>query len=140
MAATGALCRWRCAVPDPALQHPLHRTRHSRVAFLRALRLLHFPAAAAGAVRSRSCPDHRTPRARQSARSEEHTSELQSLMRISYAVFCLKKKKTTIQNNNQDASNNNKQILNKTTINLQASYITHTVHQTQILVSAKQHA
>src|SRR3546814_7752537 len=31
----------------------------------------------------RSCPD----------RSEEHTSELQSLMRISYAVFCLKKKK-----------------------------------------------
>src|SRR3546814_8992011 len=30
-------------------------------------------------------------------RSEEHTSELQSLMRISYAVFCLKKKKTTNQ-------------------------------------------
>src|SRR3546814_7231823 len=30
-------------------------------------------------------------------RSEEHTSELQSLMRISYAVFCLKKKKTTLQ-------------------------------------------
>src|SRR3546814_6511525 len=29
----------------------------------------------------------------QSVRSEEHTSELQSLMRISYAVFCLKKKK-----------------------------------------------
>src|SRR3546814_8761016 len=31
-------------------------------------------------------------------RSEEHTSELQSLMRISYAVFCLKKKKKTITN------------------------------------------
>src|SRR3546814_8826016 len=31
------------------------------------------------------------------ARSEEHTSELQSLMRISYAVFCLKKKKYTQQ-------------------------------------------
>src|SRR3546814_5087843 len=30
-------------------------------------------------------------------RSEEHTSELQSLMRISYAVFCLKKKKTIIR-------------------------------------------
>src|SRR3546814_5226303 len=30
-----------------------------------------------------------------SNRSEEHTSELQSLMRISYAVFCLKKKKAT---------------------------------------------
>src|SRR3546814_21065239 len=37
------------------------------------------------------------PRARSSAkwRSEEHTSELQSLMRISYAVFCLKTKKIT---------------------------------------------
>src|SRR3546814_10810244 len=32
------------------------------------------------------------------ARSEEHTSELQSLMRISYAVFCLKKKKKQQQN------------------------------------------
>src|SRR3546814_10300140 len=34
-------------------------------------------------------------------RSEEHTSELQSLMRISYAVFCLKKKNTTPQNINR---------------------------------------
>src|SRR3546814_5009336 len=33
-----------------------------------------------------------------SVRSEEHTSELQSLMRISYAVFCLKKEKTNIMN------------------------------------------
>src|SRR3546814_9582088 len=32
------------------------------------------------------------------ARSEEHTSELQSLMRISYAVFCLKKKKHSTKN------------------------------------------
>src|SRR3546814_8859983 len=32
---------------------------------------------------------------RRTKRSEEHTSELQSLMRISYAVFCLKKKKIT---------------------------------------------
>src|SRR3546814_6615740 len=32
------------------------------------------------------------------SRSEEHPSELQSLMRISYAVFCLKKKKNTIDN------------------------------------------
>src|SRR3546814_8233733 len=38
-------------------------------------------------------------------RSEEHTSELQSLMRISYAVFCLKKKKQT-QQNNTTAPNN----------------------------------
>src|SRR3546814_2994923 len=34
-----------------------------------------------------------------SGRSEEHTSELQSLMRISYAVFCLKKKKQQSNNN-----------------------------------------
>src|SRR3546814_7630912 len=34
-------------------------------------------------------------RVEQQRRSEEHTSELQSLMRISYAVFCLKKKTTT---------------------------------------------
>src|SRR3546814_5432222 len=34
----------------------------------------------------------------EAARSEEHTSELQSLMRISYAVFCLKKKKKTNRN------------------------------------------
>src|SRR3546814_2102939 len=34
-------------------------------------------------------------RAAMHVRSEEHTSELQSLMRISYAVFCLKKKKNT---------------------------------------------
>src|SRR3546814_3247294 len=33
-------------------------------------------------------------------RSEEHTSELQSLMRISYAVFCLKKKKNSIAQHN----------------------------------------
>src|SRR3546814_6514453 len=40
-------------------------------------------------------------------RSEEHTSELQSLMRISYAVFCLKKKKkkTTKQQNTKTITN-----------------------------------
>src|SRR3546814_9865033 len=36
-------------------------------------------------------------RASPSSRSEEHTSELQSLMRISYAVFCLKKKRQNIR-------------------------------------------
>src|SRR3546814_2968671 len=39
-------------------------------------------------------------------RSEEHTSELQSLMRISYAVFCLKQKnKNTLHRKNQPVSN-----------------------------------
>src|SRR3546814_1145426 len=36
------------------------------------------------------------PPVKQEPRSEEHTSELQSLMRISYAVFCLKKKRKKI--------------------------------------------
>src|SRR3546814_2855478 len=45
---------------------------------------------AAGAGQDRAGPDGRG----QNRRSEEHTSELQSLMRISYAVFCLKKKNT----------------------------------------------
>src|SRR3546814_4981843 len=44
--------------------------------------------------------EHRRQRRRIAPRSEEHTSELQSLMRISYAVFCLKKK---ICNSNCDS-------------------------------------
>src|SRR3546814_5727973 len=39
-------------------------------------------------------------------RSEEHTSELQSLMRISYAVFCLKKKKKTTNKQRTDIHHN----------------------------------
>src|SRR3546814_15149900 len=57
-----------------------------------------------GHPRALPAPDPGGPRAERPARrgrrarwrrSEEHTSELQSLMRISYAVFCLKKKKNT---------------------------------------------
>src|SRR3546814_4830615 len=62
--------------------------------------------ARAGGTRTSSCrgfrPRYRTAaradrraRRRNGWRSEEHTSELQSLMRISYAVFCLKKKTVT---------------------------------------------
>src|SRR3546814_9759141 len=40
-------------------------------------------------------------------RSEEHTSELQSLMRISYAVFCLKKKKKEKQADDKPNTDNN---------------------------------
>src|SRR3546814_3524983 len=43
---------------------------------------------------SRAPPALRPAGVARNGRSEEHTSELQSLMRISYAVFCLKKKKT----------------------------------------------
>src|SRR3546814_10343064 len=46
---------------------------------------------------ARACPGYRAD-----DRSEEHTSELQSLMRISYAVFCLKKKKNKIIEYTQD--------------------------------------
>src|SRR3546814_5760229 len=47
-------------------------------------------------------------------RSEEHTSELQSLMRISYAVFCLKKKKYKSSKPHQERQLN-KQAYNNTT-------------------------
>src|SRR3546814_9142771 len=55
--------------------------------------------------------------ASQENRSEEHTSELQSLMRISYAVFCLKKKKKkhTLQNtSNLQQQQNPKRIQHNT--------------------------
>src|SRR3546814_3697028 len=43
-------------------------------------------------------------------RSEEHTSELQSLMRISYAVFCLKKKKLTLARHTLPKSGTNHRV------------------------------
>src|SRR3546814_2874681 len=46
-------------------------------------------------------------------RSEEHTSELQSLMRISYAVFCLKKKKVSIITHNNLYSHHRSSICSK---------------------------
>src|SRR3546814_4208914 len=49
--------------------------------------------------------DYRPATRGENVRSEEHTSELQSLMRISYAVFCLKKKKKdNTTNTNQTSS------------------------------------
>src|SRR3546814_9284366 len=49
-------------------------------------------------------------------RSEEHTSELQSLMRISYAVFCLKKKNTTQQNTHNTTTPTNQMEQSHTTL------------------------
>src|SRR3546814_1512638 len=56
---------------------------------------------------------------RREIRSEEHTSELQSLMRISYAVFCLKKKKNTKTRHKAtpDANRQKSRHSNKTPIN-----------------------
>src|SRR3546814_9994150 len=59
---------------------------------------------AAGARRARPGARYRAAQ----VRSEEHTSELQSLMRISYAVFCLKKKKRVTHDNAKDQSRYNK--------------------------------
>src|SRR3546814_3540677 len=62
----------------------VHQRADRRAARLALLQVRFEPARRAGQARSRD---------RTGERSEEHTSELQSLMRISYAVFCLKKKK-----------------------------------------------
>src|SRR3546814_4591531 len=51
------------------------------------------------------------------ARSEEHTSELQSLMRISYAVFCLKKKKKNKNTNRYGIIDNVKKKIQRNTSN-----------------------
>src|SRR3546814_15085620 len=63
------------------------------------------------AARRRWSPGCRAPGRRRTApRSEEHTSELQSLMRISYAVFCLKKKIPTITTHNTVITKNDTHI------------------------------
>src|SRR3546814_9373506 len=56
-------------------------------------------------------------------KSEEHTSELQSLMRISYAVFCLKKKKTINQNKTQDCQSKHRKS-KKSTNELEHTHLT----------------
>src|SRR3546814_7888250 len=91
----------------PVLTPSRSRRRHDHVSnddiFLRAAGWTGGLATArVDRVRSSSKLDSPTRIALKANRSEEHTSELQSLMRISYAVFCLKKKKhikktTTIQ-------------------------------------------
>src|SRR3546814_6985749 len=53
-----------------------------------------------------------------SERSEEHTSELQSLMRISYAVFCLKKKISTNHSATPAASTHRESDINNTHLNI----------------------
>src|SRR3546814_5140377 len=60
--------------------------------------LIHNVNASPTAMRSPTLRRHWLLRSLQEGRSEEHTSELQSLMRISYAVFCLKKKSNQHKN------------------------------------------
>src|SRR3546814_7194862 len=78
-----------------ALRLPVAQRRRDRDRFV-ADHLGEFDAPAVRA-RTRCCDDQRADHDAGrilDQRSEEHTSELQSLMRISYAVFCLKKKNT----------------------------------------------
>src|SRR3546814_4510865 len=62
-----------------------------------------------------SLPGAPSPGARES-RSEEHTSELQSLMRISYAVFCLKKKKKNTHTLSMTSTKHTKSNTNTTQV------------------------
>src|SRR3546814_1011275 len=83
-----------CALPiyTMATMATIHATRRERTA---ATNLSRSQLSASAKYAFRSSSLSLTPLAMSAARirSEEHTSELQSLMRISYAVFCLKKKK-----------------------------------------------
>src|SRR3546814_3144312 len=90
--------RLRCRAAGGALgaadtrRHRVHaRTRYVAVAV-------------AGAGLAVGLGRPRTASATSIGRSEEHTSELQSLMRISYAVFCLKKKKSNTQHTPPESS------------------------------------
>src|SRR3546814_5567662 len=76
-------------------------------------------------------------------RSEEHTSELQSLMRLSYAVFCLKKKKTPLSykipirnltsfNNNLPLSNLLQSIIITVNAYIKTFFIAHNSHKQDI--------
>src|SRR3546814_8951923 len=69
--------------------------------------------------RKKSPPPRRLPRRRARFRSEEHTSELQSLMRISYAVFCLKTTIHTEQTLISKTVKNYTQTISRTDINTQ---------------------
>src|SRR3546814_9929393 len=81
--ATMALNQVGCKGPQLITPADLRLKDALRCARLRSGSALPTPRAAQGRVSDQPCAI---------ARSEEHTSELQSLMRISYAVFCLKKK------------------------------------------------
>src|SRR3546814_6636193 len=88
--AAGALARRPFARPRHRAytdQQPVRSIRSVLIDYRAVLSVLRAPLrhACAGRVRTDG---------HQFGRSEEHTSELQSLMRISYAVFCLKKKTT----------------------------------------------
>src|SRR3546814_5305948 len=84
-ASAGAALRFRAASPNSMLVSRRSGVNRSMSACPTSAVTGGAPSSSAANVTTTKPP---------SCRSEEHTSELQSLMRISYAVFCLKKKKT----------------------------------------------
>src|SRR3546814_7159337 len=83
-------------------QPPIHALRWSlviqRLVMARPTRPVRITCMVLRWGKMKSRPRENIWNGRMRLRSEEHTSELQSLMRISYAVFCLKKKKITTKN------------------------------------------
>src|SRR3546814_4679321 len=79
---------WQVVLVPGTQRLAQHAVAHGVRQHVDALQARIFGRVALGVI----APIHEVP---QHPRSEEHTSELQSLMRISYAVFCLKKKKNT---------------------------------------------
>src|SRR3546814_10285459 len=98
-------CQWRRKGGDPAAtaglavyatcrgQNLCLAGRRDRQRLCHAVHLLHAISSVCAAHLYHVAVASRHLRGIRHPRSEEHTSELQSLMRISYAVFCLKKKK-----------------------------------------------
>src|SRR3546814_10463043 len=88
----------KCKMPTPVVAcsgtEELGRWRYARDHRIRYRQLLD-PVGMIGCHGKTDPHADIVPRHAKSLRSEEHTSELQSLMRISYAVFCLKKKTNT---------------------------------------------
>src|SRR3546814_3493449 len=81
-------------IAGPAMSHQLLHGLGRRPDESRLIRLLAKKQRGGDGANVLTTLDQRLQMKRHDIRSEEHTSELQSLMRISYAVFCLKKKRT----------------------------------------------
>src|SRR3546814_7910080 len=104
---------WSSDVCSSDLGNAVHHRGADRrhAVHLRRRDLLRLPRHGPALTRARShspCSSNNSS----ATRSEEHTSELQSLMRISYAVFCLKKTKTTTTR----TTSNDKTTMYRTTI------------------------
>src|SRR3546814_2381883 len=92
--ADAAMVRKQASIRLPALGHPVQQILHGEDVAGRIDPLAVTTQRFAQASKVDEVDDRHGRQSICFRRSEEHTSELQSLMRISYAVFCLKKKKS----------------------------------------------